>query len=366
MSDLILLMPENIDLPWDWVLSGAPESVRGCARSDDDKAGLSALDFKRIIVVISGTLVGTKLHTLDGMSEKQQRQAVGFSIEDELAAPLADTHIAFDPNSTRLAVVAKSHMASILNALEEVGLSADIICADYDAISEDTIFAYDGRIIQTNIGGIGFSVDAGLAQHVLDDGYVELPELSSSRVLQKISESFSAGHVPINLRQGDFEKRTGFTGRRIRKLGMLAAACVFAFIGLNIGQGQNYARKNKAVQVEMRQIYGDIFPDAKMPKNPSLSVLRAQADAQMRGGESFVHLSKILALSIKQIEGVDIVSLAYDKGRGYLVLSVIYNSFDDVERLKKTVAENGGIFTENGTRQDGNRLTGNAVLRGAP
>jgi type II secretory pathway component PulL len=71
-----------------------------------------------------------------------------------------------------------------------------------------------------------------------------------------------------------------------------------------------------------------------------------------------------LAKSVEEIDNVEISSLRYDKARGQLNLSIIYGSFEDTEKLKTAVRKNGGVFTEGGTRQSGEGLTGDAVLRG--
>ena len=131
---------------------------------------------------------------------------------------------------------------------------------------------------------------------------------------------------------------------------------------MNLGTGYNYARKTATLNAQASAIYTKLFPGSEVPKNPALAVIRAQAAGNAQGGEGFIQTSAILALSVKQVQGVEISSLRYDKSKAQLNLSILYDSFEDVERLKQAAAKNGGVFTEGGTRQDGDRLSGNAVL----
>ncbi|PHR93169.1 MAG: hypothetical protein COA69_04250 [Robiginitomaculum sp.] len=363
MSDLILLIGETEDQPWDWALSGT--DTYGQALGIDDKSALSTLKYDRLIAVIPGMQVVAKLHTLETLNEKQKRQAAGFSIEDELAAPLGATHIAFDSKTARLLVIAKQTLAKIVTDLETAGLSPDIVCADYDMFEEGAEFSYNERVVQSGINGLGFAIETELALHILDGSQTLPASLSGTQVLRRIMDSLRAGHMPVNLRQGEFVKRSSLAGSGAKRIGWLAAACILAFVTLNIGQGLVYAQKTKAAKTEMDKIFVELFPDSPKPANPVVSVLRAQAENKAVAGEEFIRLSTILAASVKQVEGVEIVSLGYDEGRGQLSLSVLYNSFDDVERLKTVIATHGGVFTESGTRQNDTGLAGDAILRGA-
>jgi len=361
MSDLIILMPTKSDDPWEWGLTEKGEW--GNPKSDADKSALSSLPYTRLIAVLPGTEVITKLHTLEDLKEKQRIQAAGFSIEDDLAASLEDTHIAFDPNASRMAICSNDRIEQTIAELVKHGMTPDIICADYDCFGSDISFEYNGRIVSQSASGIGFAVETGMASAFLSKDQGIPSQISPQRIFENIANSFKSGHSPINLRQGKYAKRTKLGGARFKRLAALAAALVIAFLALNIGPGLNYSNKTSTLKSEINSIYTELFPDTAVPENPVLPVLRAQSDRNGSSSSDFVALSSILAQSLREIDGIEISSLRYDKARGQLNLSILYGSFEDTEKLKAAVHNNGGSFTEGGTRQSGEGLTGEAVLR---
>jgi len=361
MADLIILIGNDPNDPWEWGITGSGEA--GLAETDDAKADLKNLDFSRVCAVVPGMHVVTKLHTLENLSDKQKRQAAGFSIEDELGASLDATHFALDPNAPRMAITSGAYLQKLIDTFAQAGLSPDLICADYDSFSWPDSFSYDGRVIQRAGNGTGFAIEADLAKHVLDAEQGVPTPITSQQFLQNISEAWQKGYEPINLRQGDFAKSNNFSFGKFKRSALLAAAVVIAFVAVNIGQGVGYGNKTKQMQTEIGEIYAQIFPETDIPDNPVLPVIRAQASAKTEKGAEFIKLSAILTNSVKQIKGVEISSLRYDQARGQLVLSINYSSFEDVERLKEAVAKNGGNFAEGGTRQRGTTLSGNAVLK---
>ena len=360
MSELILLMSEALSGPWEWGLASTGE--HGIAITGEEKTALSGLNYAQLIAVIPGAHVVTKLHTLESLSDKQMRQAAGFSVEDELAAPLGDTHLAFDTNSARLAIVSAKTMDELIENLEEAGLSPDVICADYDSF-DGSSFSYKDRVVQMLGSGLGYSIEADTAAHVLGTEQNLPRAIDREQFLENIAGGIKAGHKPINLRQGQYTKRAEFGAGRIKRIGAMAAALLAAFAALNIGQGIAYKNKANTAQDKINEIYAQAFPDTAIPSNPVLPMLRAQADRKANKGDEFIHLSTVLAASVKQVAGVEISSLRYDKGKAQLSLSVLYDSFDDVESLKQAVRKNGGSFSESGTRQNGDGLSGDAVLR---
>ena len=315
-----------------------------------------------------GMDVLTKQHELVGLNKKQLVQAAGFHMEDELAVSLESTHLAFDEDTNRIAIIAKSKLESTIAELGIAGLYPDIICADYDSLQTDENYLVEGRLVTSNSDGVGHSIEKELASEFIADEFMSANEnspspVTSAQFLQKISQAYVSGHRAINLRQGEFSKQTSFASGRLKRSIWLAAACTVLFVGFNLGQGLFFKQKTKAVNAQITEIYSQIFPDTDVPKNPTLTVLKAQAERKSVGGETFITLSSILARSISDVDGVELVSLGYDKGRAHISLSIIYNSFDDVEKLKAAVARNGGSFLESGTRQSNSGLVGDAILK---
>ncbi len=370
MAGLIIIFGLTKTSPWQWALSPLTQvgqarqlGQAGLAETDAQKSELKSLNFNQLIVVLPGQKVVIKLHTLGKLSDKQKRQAAGFSIEDELGAPLESCHIALDANSNRLAVVAHHVMEDTIDALGKHGLRADIICADYDSFSAAGSFSYEDRIVQRTGNGLGFAVDINLADTVLDGGQNLPPPIDGAGFLQKINTAIQGGHSPINLRQGIFAKRSKMGVDKFKRSLVLVVCIAAVFIGANVFQGFNTLRKTQDLQAQMGEIYTQIFPDKPVPKKPVLDVIRAQTEMKTANKQAFIRLSALLMASAQKIAGVEVASLRYDASRQQLNLSIRYSGFDDVEALKQAVAANGGLFTESGTRQTGSGLNGDAILR---
>lgn len=359
MADLIILINSDIHAPWDWCVGNA----HGQAVSSQQKSELASKTYNKIIVVMPGMDVLTKRHELVGLNKKQLVQAAGFHMEDELAVSLEATHLAFDENTNRIAIIAKSKLKNAIAELELAGLYPDVICADYDSFQADESHLVEGRLVTSGSDGLGQSIEKELANEFMSANENLPSPVTSAQFLQKISKAYVSGHRAINLRQGEFSKQTSFANGRLKRSIWLAVACAVLFVGFNLGQGLFFKQKAKAVNAQISEIYSQIFPGTDTPKNLVLSVLKAQAERKSTGGETFIQLSSILARSINDVEGVELVSLGYDKGRAHISLSIIYNSFDDVEKLKAAVARNGGSFLESGTRQSNSGLVGDAILK---
>ncbi len=364
MADLIVIIGHKPAEPWEWGLTTTGEFGR--AVTDAEKTALKEHNFRRLIAVLPGQQVSIKLHTLGQLNEKQKRQAAGFSIEDELATSLDKSHIALDAGGTRLAIVSNKVMDNLISDMSEHGLTPDIICSDYDSFANADSFTYEGRIIQRAGNGLGFAVETDLAGAILDAGQNIPPQIDAERFLQKIAAALQVGHAPINLRQGDYTKRGAAGLGGFKRSALIAAGITLAFALGNIFQGYSTGQKTKTLKAQMAEIYTETFPGKDVPDNPAKAILRAQSDIKKANRQEFIKLSALLAASVRKVEGVEIASLRYEADKSQLSLSINYSSFDDVERLKRLTTANGGAFAESGTRQSGDGLSGDAVLRLKP
>jgi type II secretion system protein L len=378
MSNLILIMNDlangSSDTLWEWGALGADGreiAHMGVAHTPEEKQALADQGFTRVRVVIPGSAVRIKHHALDTLSEKQIRQAAGFSVEDELAAPLSQTHLSFSDKADRLAITSTNYMDQLLEECASYGLIPEAINADYDVLPEAGYYEFQGRIIYStgadNEGlETGWALERDTALHILGDDPVSPIYLSGPAFLQKIASALSQGHMPINLRQGRYAKTNNMGRKQLKRSAVLAALLVAVFLAQSLVGGFNYQRKTKALRSEINTIYTQIFPDQNIPSNPVRAILKARNAHTDAGGDVFVSLSAILANSLQTSEGVKLSSLRFDRARSQLSLSMVYENFDDIENLKNAVQKSGGMFVDGGTRQNGNVLSGDAILRLMP
>ncbi|HFB54496.1 MAG TPA: hypothetical protein ENJ46_01110, partial [Hellea balneolensis] len=218
MSNLILIIGDPIessdDTQWEWgelTADGRELSQMGVAHTPEEKQALADHGFTHIRMIIPGSAVRIKHNALGALSEKQVRQAAGFSVEDELAAPLSQTHLSFSDKADRLAITSIDYMDQFLEECASYGLSPDVVNADYDALPEAGYYEFHDRIIYSvgdNSEGLetGWALEKDTALHVLGDDPISPLYLSGPAFLQKIVSAHTQYHMPINLRQGGYAK----------------------------------------------------------------------------------------------------------------------------------------------------------------
>ena len=212
--------------------------------------------------------------------------------------PLEKTHIAYEIETHRLAVIAKDDIAALLGALSDAGLSPDIICADYEACEQAQSFVYNDRLVGRGANGLGFAVETDIAPQFLEAGQNLPSEISGQTFAQRIEAALGAGHKPLNLRQGEFANlsRIGLGG--YKRSALLAAGLALAFLAVNLGTGYNYARKTATLNAQASAIYTKLFPGQRSAKKSSLSCY-SRASGRQRAGRRGVY-SNISHFSAKR------------------------------------------------------------------
>ncbi len=95
----------------------------------------------KTIVVLSTALVNLFTLTLPSLPEKKLRAAIPYALEDSLAQPVHELHVAFAKQLTSqpllVVVMAKAQLADLCDHLHELELVFDSITLDWFALNED-------------------------------------------------------------------------------------------------------------------------------------------------------------------------------------------------------------------------------------
>jgi len=360
MAILFILLSTDLEASWHWALSD--KSAFGEAITSEDKSSLVDIECAYIHVIVNGMNVVMKHSTLDGLNDKYTRQAIGFSIEDELAQPVSNIHIGFDENMNRLAVVSNEYMQDILAVLEAFSISPKLITADYDSVMPKR-FCYDGRLIESSDTHLGYAVERSNADRFMDAGQTFPEQIDAQAFFDMIILANKSGHKPINLKSGIFADNHAGGLQQFKRSGILAAACAAVFMMYNLGYGYYYHHKTKSINAEIEQIYSRMFPKQKIPARPVQQTLEARRNTANGDTDVFIKLSGILMTSVKTIKSVEINSLRYNRDKAQISITVFYEDFNDVDSLRQNVIKNGGVFLEGATRQNNAGISGNAIIR---
>ncbi len=400
MSALLVLLPHAEDEPLVWSLRQSNGAVRW-ARAHDEPPPAGVRD---VIAIAPGADVTVHHVMLPAKSDAQARAAAPFAVEDEIALEVEAIHTALGPRPSEpeaprtVAVVSEERMSAWRAMLDEVGLRPVRMTPDYLALAApeepDSAHMLDagGHILLRTARG-GLAVERDLAAIVIppvleDEGVARLiawtdqphalgletqphsvevhPALSDADLWAQLHLGV---HQPsaISLLQGAHRVRN--TGgdqnwvRPWRGVGALAAALLVVWLGVVALETWSYRHAAAEVRALAAEAYAQAFPQEGRVSDP---VRRAQARLAEGGGPNqpgFIELSAIAFEAVAPLERVQIESVRFDHDDGRLLISMIYNTYSDVEAFSAAAAARGVLVEEGGSRRSGRRMSGDLTLR---
>jgi len=355
-ADLTLWMPDVLAAPWIWWQS---DTECGEVKTDAEKATLKSLDYKSLKVILSGQSVRIFPHDLPQMRASERIKAAAIFVEDLLAGTSKDHHIVMGVgDDRRLAVISKDRMSTVKEHLSKMGLTANSITADFDALPLHIgTVRLDDRIISA--GPNGYTLDknwAGL--NASNASHSDAPKPRDAYAIISELEIEPA----INLAQGEFAALQNFMPNFA---GFKRAAVLLVVLGVTWlfwqgAQWRSMTAQADAMKSEASELYFKTV--GTRANNPALEVTRAIKAGPKSDGD-FLSLSSLLFDSLSDIDGIEIDRLQYDRGSNALSLRIFYPSFASVSRLEKNITARGGVFESGGVREQSNKMIGEATLK---
>ena len=345
---LIILMPDHPDGPGLWGRFDGEQLLSHGRDAPPVNAG------GETVMILAGQMVRFYGHELPNSSRRDRLRAAGFSIEDKVAAPLDDMHIALD--ESRIGVMARSDLQKAIDQLGEAGLMPTSAYADFDVLSSLTDdAAFLGRIVTP--GEMGHSIDKDWAENQ------EAKALSDEQLLGHIVRHIETG-TPLNLLQNEFSRQSGFAldWRRLAPMGAIAACLGLCILALQGVQTRALNIQSEALTTKTAQMYSQASGEAA-PSNPALEATRAMQS----GGDdavAFLQLSDILFRGVAQVEGLSVDQLRYQDSNKALQLRLIYPSFESAAQFEEAVKDAGGQIATGGVRDQSGQFVGDATLAG--
>ncbi len=372
MTRIIGVMPTNLDAPLVFYKKRPKGFV---VASQSDVAGA-----QQLIILVPSTDVGIYEVRLPTRNEAEARRAAPYAIEDELAVPAEDVHLALGPKpangATReLHACSPEIMRAWLKRIEEnKDLRGAQLVADASVIPAGH-FAVDlGDRIIGRKQAKRFSLDSAMTDDVIsaifvpsksqlavygDDLARRLAVTGASDVEPTqalLGWAHSAEHL-INLRQGSFALRRGGDVNWVewRLPAALAAATAFAWISTVALENRALDQLTDQMASASRSIYTTAFPSEPVPRN----IIQALRDpGSTRGSIDFRSASAVLYAGVEAIGSPGIQSLRYDEDGGTMRARISYENFGD-EQLLKDHIEKAGVKVQIGEmRQQAGRVSG--------
>ena len=357
---------------------GTREVEQGTADGVADLGDLFGGAGDDITVVLPGEPFAARRLDNPARNMRQLRQAARFLLEDELAGPVDDMHIALGEAGTTgkgdgiashpVIAAPREWIADWLEALREAGLTPTTMTADFLAIGIDgagVMLVTEDRLT-CNLDGDGFAAERPMADElagmlveqsglkrigVIRVGAAAMPQMPEGHSAEqaKLREAqdlpaFIAGQTENralpNLLQGDFAPAIDWRGamRPWRWVGSLAAASLV--LGLIVVAVEGFAmhraadRLTAAAEAEFSAAYPDL------PTRNIRAQARTLAGAGASGGTAFLELSSILAQALENRDGVQLSAVAFDPEQ-QLVADIRFTDTVMLEELKTALADYG-------------------------
>lgn len=352
------------------------------------------------VLVVSGRDVFTGEADILARSDKEMRTAALFQLEDDLAEPPSDLHVAIGAKSTgatnrrKVAVASLKQMESWIDRLAAADLPSGLqprIVADtslLDARGEPVLFDGGGQVLLYT-GQTNCAVDADIASELIpallqDDDIAELdylhdggqqfqagvPGVTLRPLGHEAYPDFLAGllapGVGLNLRQGNFRGQSdldlGFAQRWIGSLAIAAIVFTLWLSYLGLSAQRLNSETDRLYQTAVRA-YQSLYPDEARVVDPHGQTMTKLSG--LSGSDTNTGVSGLLSTfykGLEQVEGVELVDISYNQQTGRLSTKLKFASYEARDQLKQVMEGLGLSIDLPGVTQADSFLIGQAVL----
>lgn len=375
-------------------LSAAPGYVKA------SNSGLSYVDkplpapgkIDDLVIFMPGSDIAIQSVPLPARTIAEARRAAAFAVEDDLAEPAEDIHVALGPKqsgkSVREVHVCKaSLMQDWVDALDASGLGASTLVAETSVLADvPTAIDLGDRILMSG-EGTRYALDASLPDEALR-AFARLAPSELTVVGKDLANRFGEASVAatvdqnpliqlaaqaesfpslINLRQGPFSDRKAFkidlTDWRI-PLGLAATAAI-AWIGAASVETWSHNRSSAYMEGEALRLYQAYFPAEQAPARPAAAVSAKLSD-QPAAELPLLPVAAALYEAVADVPDASITSFRYDAGTGRLNIGLSYGSYGD-DLLMKAALEARSLSVNLGSsRANGGNVSGDMTVELQP
>lgn len=397
MTDLVLFkLGQTAQDPVAWAAFAG--GAIGDAGRVANVAALSALADRipadaRLVAVLAGEQVAAREIPAPPKQSSKLQAAAAYLLEDELAEPIEEMHIALSSSAgAKVAyAISKARLEAWLAAFDEAGLSVSEMTVDFAAIGggpSALVFAADrGRVIASR-GVAGFAAEADLAEAIAPaiidasgDAVIiaygaheavgrwaqrpveRRPLAHEADLLVLFGAHIGTKAAPVNFLTGPYRRRRPSTLRleQYRRPAALAAGLAAVAILTAAAAGVRDGRIAAAHEEAARAMHRAAFPTFS---GADIRGHSRQILAEGVKAASFLEMTARLAASLEGNEGVDIDRIRYDAARGQFAFSIRSNSDAGIETFRAALEAQGLLAADSGGyRRSGEAWIGEMTAR---
>ncbi len=377
MSQLVVIrIGRDEDGPFSWAI-WSENKIVASGRAPTHSALASERFFARddltVAAILPGECAAFRVLLAPPRQQSKLMSASTLLLEDELATPIEDQHVAVqrDEAFARIIAIDRNLVEDCLNRFREAGIRIDYLTVDYACLGgteeRAILFAEPNRMV-ADFGAHAFAAELDLAKHALADRLAALPEakvgvyaggsgFSDHSRYERLGDSGEdalfalAGRAisekrAVNILQGEFRapRKAIVDVKRWRRPAILAASlAAIWFVGV-IADGFRASRIATHYEMEAARIHRDAFPNAANVdiRTHARGVLGSGGDA------SFLLISDTLGKALERHENVVIDRIRFDRTRNMFVFSVRSTSDSEISMFQQTLASMGATSSETG------------------
>ena len=341
-----------------------------------------------ITAVIPGEDVLFLTAEVPGKNHQRIRQAVPYVLEDSVIDDVDELHFSISKTNNdiqyNVSVINKNYFESIIKQLENAGIYADAMVADYLLLKGNNTLIYDGarvlcnrtnqkfssnietyivasinNAVKSNKNALAESEDIKLIYCNKDaEGDGSLESVIGTKNCQKefcdapyqlCLIKKSSNKNAVNLLQGFYKKKKNWS--QAGKTWLPVAVLFLVWISI---QGASFifdyvslSKQNKVLNTEITKIYKTAFPKSRRTKNARQlmeSNLISLKKRRGQSGRSFTEMLSNSASVFLKTRGLKIKSLRYYDGRINLEIKIA--SLQALDKLKDQLNKEKGYKVE--------------------
>jgi general secretion pathway protein L len=302
--------------------------------------------------------------TLPKMSAAQRRATVAFAVEDQIARPLDEVHVALGPllsgNRWLVGVIARTALPTL--AQSGIRLVPDTLALPVPPEGHWSVFEVSGRVLIRLPDGTGFVTGA--------QGLAVLHQIAGSPAITLYSGQIAASHVRASLPQVAVPSAFDLSDHRgnshtvpplARRLMAIAALAALGHLAILATDTISLSRRQAALEAELRSAAGatpDMAIDALLTR-----ILAPQRSAP----KGFLDLiSTAFVAAAPQSGQVSVRELRYTAAQNDLTLTVQAADLGTLQLLETSIGSAGLVVQSGAATSAGGTAEQQLTLQGPP
>jgi len=366
----IVFLPEAPDAPPLHLVTGPGGGV--LERGPLPRLGAAEAASARCVLVAPGTDIAVRWLNAPTRNPAQARAAVALALEDELAAPVLDAHLALgaleDDGRRAVAAVAPERMQAWLQIAADHGLSPDALIPEAFLLPEPAegeplnLARFAGRAVVRG-RRLAWSAEDDLAPRLLDGRAVR--ELESAELERAVVES--AARPAVNLLQGRFApaRGQGPAWRDLRRAAVLAGVALLSPLLIMAAQTVRQDMAARGLEREAAARVAAVLPRGTVVDDPARQVEARLGQLRITAGAGPAALAAQLFAAIEALDQAQVESLiAMPDGTMRATLS--YANYSDIDVLTAALRRGGVSLRQEGAREEAGRVVSDVLLGARP